>query len=128
MSNEVLSVFLQEFLRQVLPWAAGVAAAIVIQAAARLWLAFRESRPDEAAVLERVARMAVYAAEQAKLNEAIADKKAYALDWAEGFLRNRYGLKLDLKDLSLAIEAEVGKMNVWSEAVEGPVFLGGDEG
>ena len=87
MSNEVLSVFLQEFLRQVLPWAAGVAAAIVIQAAARLWLAFRASRPDEAAILERVARMAVYAAEQAKLNEAIADKKVYALDWAESFLR-----------------------------------------
>lgn len=128
MSNEVLSVFLQEFLRQVLPWAAGVAAAIVIQAAARLWLAFRASRPDEAAILERVARMAVYAAEQAKLNEAITDKKVYALDWAESFLRERYGLKLDLNDLSLAIEAEVGKLNVWGEAIEGPVFLGGDEG
>lgn len=115
MEMDVASVFVQELLRQLLPWLASLLVAFVIKIVSDLWLRFKLSKPDSAEVLEKVARMAVFAAEQAGLRGLINDKKAYALEWASAFIRENYGLKLNLEDLSIAIEAEVRMMNSMNE-------------
>lgn len=112
---EIASVFIQELLKQLMPWVVSILVALLIKWAGELWIQFKSAQPDTAAILQRVAEMAVYAAEQAKLNDWITDKKAWAEDWAEDFLLTNYGLKLDLKVIGDAIEAEVRKMNQLSE-------------
>ena len=108
---EIASVFIQELLKQIMPWLVSILVALIIKWAGDLWLQLKASQPDTAAILQKVAEMAVYAAEQAKLQGWISDKKAWAEDWAEDFLITNYGLKLDLKVIGDAIEAEVRKMN-----------------
>lgn len=116
---DITSVFVQELLKQLLPWLASLLVAVIVKFASDFWLKLKTAQPDKTAVLERVASMAVYAAEQAQLNKWVDDKKAWALDWAQTYLQRNYGLKLDLTDISNAIEAEVRRMN---EGVE-PIIL-----
>ncbi len=112
---EVTSVFVQELLKQLLPWLVSLLVAVIVKVVGDLWLRLKESQPDKAAVLQKVAEMAVYAAEQAKLRNLVEDKKTWALEWAETFIQKNYGLALDLEDISQAIEAEVRKMNASPE-------------
>ncbi|MHC1772963.1 MAG: phage holin, LLH family [Flexilinea sp.] len=114
---EITSIFVQELLKQLLPWLASLLVAVIVKVAGDLWLNFKSSQPDKATTLQKVAEMAVYAAEQAKLQDAIEDKKNWALEFAQDFLVKNYGLKLDLTAISNAIEAEVRKMNQISEPV-----------
>lgn len=112
MEMSVVSIFTQELLKQLLPWLVSLIVAALIKFATDTWLKFKAARPDKAATLERVAVMAVYAAEQAKINKLTEDKLTWAMEWAESFLKREYNLTLDLKDIMAAIEAEVGKRNV----------------
>jgi hypothetical protein len=54
-------------------------------------------------------RLAVTAAEQLKLSEAIKDKKEWAVDFAAAWLKTR-GIELDLQELDGLIEAEVWRI------------------
>lgn len=109
---DYVSIFIQELLKQLLPWLVSLLVAVIVKVVGDFWLEYKLSKPDKAEVLEKVARMAVYAAEQAQLNQMISDKKTYALELAQRFLRENYRLNLNLTEIDQAIEAEVGKMNV----------------
>lgn len=104
--NQVVSVFVQVFLSYLLPvvasFAAGYAIVLVKKAAERV----REDNPELFWTISAVAGMAVKAAEQAKVNDLLIDKKQYAINAAEKMLAAQ-GYIIDLDVLDAAIEAAV---------------------
>lgn len=103
---EVLSVLAQQFMLAALPFIA-VPLAIWMIAKARLaWAEFKDRQPDVAYYLENFARMAVLAAEKAKLPEWAAGKRDYAFAIVEKLLAAK-GLTVDIDVIYAAIEAAV---------------------
>ena len=108
--NDVLSVFLTELLKAVLPLVATAAAAWLFGLAAVAWKKFKEEHYDLSETIEQVAAMVVKAAEQSQLAGLIADKKEFAIAEVERILREQYKIKIDLQTIDTLIEAAV-----WAE-------------
>jgi hypothetical protein len=102
--NPYLSMFLQEFLKIVLPVLAVALAGLVVQGIRWLEAKIKEARPDIYETLAWLADAAVKSAEQAKVAGLVEDKKNYAVDFVQRRLAT-YGINLDVKE----IEAEVEK-------------------
>jgi len=103
---DALSVFLQTVLQYALPVLASLAAAWLVAAVKVKWQEWKEKHTASAEVLASIAKIAVQAAEQMKLNQVIDDKKAYALEVVENYL-TKLGLKLDVDSIEAAVEAAV---------------------
>lgn len=104
---EFLSVFAEGVLLAIAPVLASMVAAWLIAKIKEAWAAARIAVGEEWAwVLDMAATKAVYAAEQAKLGELIENRKAYALDLAQQFLKDR-GYEIDLALIDAAIEAAI---------------------
>lgn len=102
--------FLSELLQAVLLAMASVIAsslaAFLVAKAAREWQKFKATNPDYSYVIEEAASLAVKAAEQLGMAGKLEDKKTYAIDAAERFLKAK-GLSIDLDIIADAIEAAV---------------------
>ena len=120
----VQDVFITELLKQLLPYIVTALAALIVRTASTLWFQFRTAQPDAAEVLYRVAGMAVFAAEQAKLNGWISDKKKFACGWAEAFIAKEYGLRIDVESIGNAVEAAVREMNIMAGESESDHAVG----
>jgi len=105
--NDVLSVFLTELLKAVLPLAAAALAAWLFGLAAVAWKKFKQEHYDLSETIEQVAAMVVKAAEQSQLSGLIKDKKAFAIAEVERILRDQYKLKIDLATIDTLVEAAV---------------------
>lgn len=107
--KEFVSVFAQQFLAVVLPVLFASLAGLVIAWIKKTVDQIKANMDDRLEwALDTAVKMAVFAAEQVKLRDALIDKKNYALEIAESYLAER-GFKIDLKLLDAAIEAEVMK-------------------
>lgn len=84
-----------------------------IRAGVAAWSDFKDSQPDTTQVIERVAEIAVRAAEQtgfvAGVKKAGSDKLRYAVDLAAALLEKQ-GVKLDRALIVGAIEAAVNEL------------------
>ena len=104
--NSVLSAVLQKLLEVFLPILA-VALVGFLAAKIKYWLAEAKAwNPDITELLEQAVKFAVTAAEQAGAAELIKDKKAYAFDIAERWLKLRK-VTIDLDLIDAAIEKAV---------------------
>lgn len=103
----VLSTFVQIFLLLAAPPLVVAALVWLIAKSKASWQEFKYFQPDIARELERGARWAVMAAEQAGLSKQIKDKKEYAITILEGYLALK-GMTVDLHLIDAAIEAAVG--------------------
>lgn len=105
--NDVLSVFLTELLKAVLPIVAVALTSWLFGLAAQAWKKFKTEHYDTAELIEQVAYMVVKAAEQSHIADLITDKKFYALHEARRILKEQYKLDIDLETIDTAIEAAV---------------------
>lgn len=112
MDMEVISKFLESFLLALAPVLASLFAAWLALQVKKVWAQLKEANPDVAYWLAEAAQMAVAAAEQSQLAGLISDKKAYALEIAEKYLKENYNVDIDLHLIEAAIEAEVLKNHV----------------
>lgn len=105
--KEFVSSFAQELLLAIIVPLAGLLAGLII-AKIKQVLVLAESKIDERYIwmIDEAVRIAVLAAEQAKLANYIDNKKAYAIDIAQRYLEAR-GFKIDLALVSDRIEAAV---------------------
>jgi len=103
---EFVSLLAESLLNWLLPVVASMAAAWLFAKAKEAWAKLKAAKPEEIELLEKIARMAVLAAEQSGLSGAIQDKKAYALDLVENALLER-GIKVNIHEIEAAIEAAV---------------------
>jgi hypothetical protein len=101
--SELLSAVLMAVLSLVLPF---VARALVRLLVAKWGEVQSKMTTQQLAVLNVVTTLAVQAAEQLGLSEQIKDKKAYALQVAYQWLKDK-GIDIDLNYLDAAIEAAV---------------------
>lgn len=101
-----LTIFIETLLKILLPVVVSALAAYLIAQAKLLWARAKNAQPDLADTLEWAARTAVFAAEQAGAAALIEDKKNYALDVAQMWLKSK-GLPIDLDMIDAAIEAAV---------------------
>ncbi len=104
--NQVFSAFLNAFLPVVLPVLFAALAGLAVQYIRLLQAKIKAEYPDVFAQVEWIANAAVIAAEQAKVGELITDKKNYALQVAEAWLK-QYNINVDMKVLDAAIEKAV---------------------
>ena len=104
--NEVLSSVLQAVLLVALPPMAVAVYKWISAQAEKLLAEAREWNPTVMDVVCQAARFAVAAAEQAGIGELIEDKKSYALEVAQLWLKEK-GIVVDLKLVDAAIEAAV---------------------
>lgn len=104
--EQVLSVFAEKFMLSLVVLFAPLAAKWAVELVFRLRDEIRAKNPDTFYYLGEVARIAVRAAEQAKVANLITEKKAYALEFAEKLL-SAQGITIDLDVISAAIEAAV---------------------
>ena len=104
--TDVLFKFLEQFLLAMIPVFVPILGALLIPKAIRAWQVVKEKSGIEPWVLDEIVRMAVQAAEQAKVAGYIDDKKGYAIDVASLWLKSK-GIKLDLGLIDAAIEAAV---------------------
>ena len=108
--KEVLLTFLSELAEGLLlafvPVLVSMATAWLYAKMRLAWANFKNENAGPAYVIEQVALMAVKAAEQAKLAELIEDKKSYAVQTAELWLKEK-GFNVDLAVIEAAIEAAV---------------------
>lgn len=109
--NEILVSVLNAVLLAALPTLTVTALAFMYALAAKEWLKFRAEKPKAADLLERYARIAVEAAEQAGIAKIVASKKDYAIEitckWLDSV--GLGGIDVDL--IEAEIERQVGKMN-----------------
>jgi len=117
--KEFVSVFVQEFAVAVVVALAPVVVGVLVALFKKLW-AQAEAKIDSRfmGVLNEAVRIAVLAAEQAKLAGHIETKKAYAIDIAQRYLEVR-GFKIDLALVSDRIEAAVMEEFNKAKLVEG---------
>jgi hypothetical protein len=104
--NPVFVKFFESLALAIAPILAAALAAYLVTLAAKIWKQIKTDRPDIAYILLAGARMAVQAAEQAGLAGLIENKKAYALDFLENYLKTQ-GIPINIKLLDAAIEAAV---------------------
>lgn len=94
---------LQLMLEAVLP----VLAVFIIQwVRAQIQIAMDKLNDNQRAILNEAARIAVLAAEQMNLAGKVADKKAFAVDFAQKYL-DEHGIIISLGTIEGAIEAAV---------------------
>lgn len=105
----VLSKVLEAVLIAILPPLAVALLGLVLAKVRSLWIGAKEYFPTATALLEQAAKFAVDAAEQAGAAELIEDKKQYALEIAEAWLKARK-VDIDLTLVDAAIEAAVLNM------------------
>ncbi len=104
--SDVIWKFVESFLVAIIPVLIPLLAAWLLPKAIGAWAKLKEESKIDPWVLEQIVSLAVKAAEQSQLGGFITDKKAYALDFATMWLKER-GIKLDLALLDGAIEAAV---------------------
>lgn len=98
--------FAQALALQFGPLLAGALVAWALKEFGKLWLSFKNSRPDIAEQIASAARMAVLAAEQSGAAGYVENKKSYALKVASNWLAEK-GLSVNIELISAAIEAAV---------------------
>lgn len=104
--SDVIWKFIESFLVAIIPVFIPLLAAWLLPKAIGAWAKLKEESKIDPWILEQIVSLAVKAAEQSQLGGLITDKKAYALDFATLWLKER-GIKLDLALLDGAIEAAV---------------------
>jgi hypothetical protein len=104
--NAVFADFISRFLSATLSVAASALVGLGIAFVRLQWKKFEAAQPDLADTLEWIARTAVAAAEQAGAAGLILDKKDYAVEVSEMWLRAK-GMPIDLDMVDAAIEAAV---------------------
>ena len=102
----ILSRVLEAILIAVLPVLFASLAGFLVAKAKLLWAQAKDWNPTVTDLVERAARFAVIAAEQAGAAELAKDKKQYALNIAELCLKER-NITIDLYLLDAAIEKAV---------------------
>ena len=102
----ILSRVLEAILVAVLPVLFASLAGFLVAKAKLFWAQAKEWNPTVTDLAERAAHFAVVAAEQAGAAKLIEDKKAYALNIAELWLKER-NITIDLYLLDAAIEKAV---------------------
>lgn len=102
----ILSSMLQSVLAYVLPILAVSLAGFLVAKAKQAWNLAKEWNPSVTDLLGQSVRVAVRAAEQAGAAGLIMDKRAYAFDVAEKWLKAR-GVSIDIDLIYAAIEAAV---------------------
>lgn len=100
---DFLNIFLQAVLAVAVPI---LATQLTRWALSKVAEARGAATEQQLMALDTITRLAVQAAEQAKLGGFVQDKKVYAIGVAEGLLK-QYGVKVDLTQLSSLIEAAV---------------------
>ena len=99
---------LQKMLVAILPIVASAVVGLLYTMIRAKWAEFKGNQPQWGYAIEQAASLAIKAAEQAGAAGYVDDKKKYALDVAERWLKlNRVPIDLDLIDA--AIEAAVFK-------------------
>lgn len=98
----VLGDVMTQALRIILPFLA----AVIIKWAVELYQQIKANRPDIASILAYFAEQAVFASEQIYGSGHGETKKEYAMQIVQGWL-DELGLRIDVKMISDAIEAEV---------------------
>jgi len=104
--NQFFSAFLNAFLPGVLSVLGTTAAIWVIQQIRLLQAKIKAENPDVFEQLEWFAQAAVIAAEQANVKGLIADKKQYAIEVVETWLK-QYNLNVDVLAIDAAVEKAV---------------------
>jgi hypothetical protein len=105
--SDVLWKFIESFVVALVPILVPLLAAWLLPKAIGAWKGLKSKLDsDDIYLIESIAGVAVKAAEQAKLSGFIQDKKTYAMEFVEDWLKAR-GVKLDLKLIDSAIEAAV---------------------
>lgn len=105
-NNPFLPQFVQNFLLAVAPIIGSELVAWLIVKIRKAWQEFQANKPDAAWTLKWVAKEAVQAAEMAGINKVVTDKKKYAIDCVEKYLRSK-GFDIDLDQIDVAIESAV---------------------
>jgi hypothetical protein len=108
--NLIISNVLQAVLVVAIPPIVVAVYKYIRAVAEKLLAEAREWSPSTMDIVERVAKFAVDAAEQAGVAELIDDKKKYAMSVAEKWLAEN-GLVVDLDLVDAAIEKAVGELN-----------------
>lgn len=110
MNSQVMDIIVKafsDFLAVVLPVLASLLAAVLVNYFRLLQQRIQAEKPDLYKILDLLVKQGVQAAEQLGLNNAILDKKAYALKYVQDAL-NQYGLKeIDVSIIEAKIEAAV---------------------
>lgn len=106
--NVVLSAVLQSLLEFLLPLLAVAIISALISWAKLLWEKAKTWNSPATDLLEQAAIVAVTAAEQAGLSGLIKDKREYAFEIAEAWLKKN-GITIDTDLIYAAIEAAVWK-------------------
>lgn len=106
--NGILSAMAQSVLEFILPILAVSLVSFLIAKAKETWEKAKDWNPSVTLLLEQSVKVAVRAAEQAGAAGLIHDKRAYAFDVAEKWLKAR-GVTLDIDLIYAAIEAAVYK-------------------
>ncbi len=106
--NGILSAMAQSVLEFILPILAVSLTSYLLARAREIWERAKHENPSATRLLSESVRVAVMAAEQAGASGLITDKRAYAFDVAEKWLKAR-GVTLDIDLIYAAIEAAVYK-------------------
>lgn len=106
--NQILSAVLQSLLEFLLPIVAVAIISALISWAKLLWEKAKTWNSPATDLLEQAAIVAVTAAEQAGLSGLIKDKREYAFEIAEAWLKKN-GITIDTDLIYAAIEAAVWK-------------------
>ena len=106
--NVILSAVLQSVLEFILPILCVSLAGFLVAKAKEAWAKAKDWNPTATNLLEQSVKVAVMAAEQAGASGLITNKRAYAFDVAEKWLKAR-GMTVDIDLIYAAIEAAVWK-------------------
>jgi uncharacterized membrane protein YfbV (UPF0208 family) len=106
----IISAVLQAVLVAILPPIAYALVKMALAWAGQLWADARLMQPTAADLIEQAAEFAVQAAEQAGAAKLIEDKKSYALEIAEAWIRKNTNIDIDLNLVAAAIEKSVGEL------------------
>ena len=105
----IFSKVLEAVLTVILPPLAVALVGLVVSLVRKWWIEAKAYAPEITDVLEDAAKFAVRAAEQAGAADLIKDKKQYAIEIAEAWLKARK-ITVDINLLDAAIEAAVQEM------------------
>ena len=114
---ELLSKVLQAVLETALPILASALAAWAIGKAIEIFKKVKDKNPELYEILKAVCERAVQAAEQVYTSGEGQQKKEYALNVAEAYLKAK-GITLDLGIIDAYVEAAVKDMNDYGNPYE----------
>jgi len=98
--NTVAGDLITQVLRIILP----VLIALVLKWAGELWLRFKETRPDWAYAISKGAEIGYFAAEEYFHNHPEEDgKMEYAIEEAHRYIKEAFGVDIDLQTIADAI-------------------------